>query len=154
MVDALARGLLRCAAAGFRVFARLVHPVVVGAAVVVWRGDEILVVTPSYRRWETIPGGRVGRRESPRHAAARELREEAGLDVDDASLQSLGVRRVDHSDTEDHVHFFACRLPEGQTVRVDQREIVRARFAAPATLRDVRCWPPLTVLLERGIEPL
>ena len=41
--------------------------------------DRVLLVEPTYKPYWEIPGGAVEARESPRDAAARELREELGL---------------------------------------------------------------------------
>ena len=41
--------------------------------------DRLLIVDPTYRRGWSIPGGMVGRNESPRGAVEREVSEEVGL---------------------------------------------------------------------------
>jgi ADP-ribose pyrophosphatase YjhB (NUDIX family) len=41
--------------------------------------DRLLIVDPTYRRGWSIPGGMVGRNESPRGALEREVEEEVGL---------------------------------------------------------------------------
>jgi 8-oxo-dGTP pyrophosphatase MutT (NUDIX family) len=49
------------------------------------RGDEVLLVRHTYgRRWEwDLPGGGARRREHPRRAAVREVREELGVEPAD-----------------------------------------------------------------------
>ncbi len=43
-------------------------------------GDgRLLIVNPTYRRGWSIPGGMIGRNESPRRALEREIDEEVGL---------------------------------------------------------------------------
>ena len=37
-----------------------------------------------------IPGGKIEKNESPRIAVIREIREEVGLNIDDASLKVMG----------------------------------------------------------------
>lgn len=52
-----------------------------GAAVLLTDSQErVLLVEPTYKPYWELPGGAVDRDESPRAGAARELREELGLD--------------------------------------------------------------------------
>lgn len=64
------------------------------ASVVLWRGDEILVMKRaggfSAGGW-FIPGGHVEQGERPVEAAARELFEEAGISVEPESLQLVEI---------------------------------------------------------------
>lgn len=149
-MNVLVRAAYRIAARGLRIWARLVHPTLHGAAVLVRSGDHVLTVRTSYQSWLTVPGGRVGRREQPLAAARRELREEAGLDVDEAALRPLAELVCHHSNVEDHVSFFEWRVPAARpTARIDQREIVAASWLSEAELLEHKLWPPLRALLER-----
>lgn len=64
------------------------------ASVVLWRGEEILVMKRaggfSAGGW-FIPGGHVEQGERPVESAARELFEEAGISVDPADLQLVDI---------------------------------------------------------------
>lgn len=150
-MNTIIRFFIRCAAVGFRFFSWLARPTIVGAGVLIWKDGAVLLVQPSYRDWLTVPGGHVGRREDPREAAARELHEEVGISVAPDTLVNLGVFVVHHSNTEDHVHVYACTMPDDQVVAVDQREILSASFVSPETLAGRRLWPPLQVLSQRGL---
>lgn len=59
------------------------HPVV-GVGVVVWKGDQVLLIrrgkAPMQGRW-SLPGGRQELGETTRETAVREVREETGLDI-------------------------------------------------------------------------
>lgn len=69
-------------------------PFELSASVVLWRGEEILVMKRaggfSAGGW-FIPGGHVEQGERPAESAARELFEEAGITVDADSLQLVDI---------------------------------------------------------------
>lgn len=54
----------------------------VGAVCVVEHDEEFLVLWQPHRRGWSLPGGLLGRGESPEDAVRREVREEVGLDID------------------------------------------------------------------------
>lgn len=70
---------------------------VVGVGAVVWRGDEILLVRrgrpPAQGSW-TLPGGKQHLGETVAEAAAREVREEAGIEI--AVGEVVGVADLIH----------------------------------------------------------
>ncbi len=108
-----------------------------GAKCVVLCEDEVLLVRHTYgdrRRWD-LPGGVVGRRESPQGAAARELAEEVG--VRGAALRALGARELSIHGRRDEVHYFCC-VVTARSVTVDPVELSEAAWfgldALPAPL--------------------
>jgi 8-oxo-dGTP pyrophosphatase MutT (NUDIX family) len=110
------------------------------ASVIVLRDDpfEVLML----RRHEgasfvpgawVFPGGVVERDETPAEAAARETREEAGLNIDPASLVAtsrwitpVGIpKRFD-------TWFFLTRIARDAEVSIDRSEIIDCLWIAPA----------------------
>lgn len=73
--------LYRLAALAYEGWRRLARPHTHGALVAIWHGPELLLVESSYRRGWSLPGGRIGKGETARQAAVRELAEEVGLRV-------------------------------------------------------------------------
>jgi len=73
--------LYRLAALAYEGWRRLVRPHTHGALVAIWHGPELLLVESSYRRSWSLPGGGIGKGETARQAAVRELVEEVGLRV-------------------------------------------------------------------------
>ena len=128
MIDAICRGLLRCAFLAQLCVHAVLRPRVVGAHVVVRFEDRVLLVKNSYRRARGFPAGRVDRGEGVRAAAARELREEVGIEVDEGRLIPLAVVVTRHEFKTDEAHLFELRLDERPVVTIDRREVVWADF--------------------------
>ena len=89
----------------------------VSAAMVLRRGDTVLMVKANYKDFWTFPGGVVDPGESPLVAAIRETSEEVGmqLDTDDVSFLSCGYVPEKYGFL-DRLHYFfvAKTLPAGE----------------------------------------
>lgn len=106
-----------------------------GRVLLVRRANE-----PGRGLW-SIPGGRVEEGESAREAAAREVREETGLDVEVGELlltADLGPYVVDD---------FAATVVGGTLAAGD--DALDARFVTVAELRSMELSPGLLAELER-----
>lgn len=88
------------------------QPTVVGVRVVVFDGrGHVLLVRHSYgRRAWYLPGGGAKRHENLAEAAARELREETGVDVtgEAGSLRLHGVMTNQREGKTDHIAVFVA----------------------------------------------
>ncbi len=149
MSDALWRALHRLATLLWDARNFLLRPKIHGAIVLVRVGRELLLIRNSYRPWYTVPGGRIGRGEEPRLAAARELHEEVWLSASPDTLRALGEFVVHHSYIEDHVHAFELRLEARPALRIDSREVVWAGFHDEGELDALELWTVLEVVLGR-----
>jgi 8-oxo-dGTP pyrophosphatase MutT (NUDIX family) len=125
-----------------RVWWRLRRPDHDGAMVAVWVDGRVLAVQQSYRTNPSWPGGGIRRGEEPREAARRELREELGLEVAPDDLVLAREMVVDWDYRREHVRIFELRLDAEPVLRIDNREIVAARFVDPQALLAERDLPP------------
>ena len=134
IMDAFWRLAYRVGFRAARLWWRLRRPDHDGAMVAVWWGGRVLAVQQSYRTHPFWPGGGLRRGEEPREAARRELREELGLGIrpDDLSLARETVAEWDFR--RDRVRVFELRLRAEPVLRIDNREVVEARFVEPQTL--------------------
>lgn len=145
----LARALMRGGARAIALYNRAFHPRVRGVGVFVRHGERVLLVRSTYQSWWGLPGGRVDRGEEPRAAAARELREEANVDVAPEALAALGELALAHNHIHDHVWFYELRCEREPIVRCDGIEIAELRWADAPELRALKLWPPLRAWLAR-----
>lgn len=102
-----------------------------GSLVALWHDGEILLLRSSYRPGWSLPGGGIAHGESAREAALRELREETGLAVPEASLHEAQALAFIWEHRSDHTTIFELTLAQRPTLRLDNREIVGSAFLAP-----------------------
>jgi 8-oxo-dGTP diphosphatase len=119
-----------------------------GALVAVWREGRILMLRQSYRPGLEFPGGGLLRGEAPRAAACRELAEEVGLAVVPEALTLAREMTALCDGRIDHVSIFELRLGADPALRPDRREIVGARFMAPAAALAAEISPFARAYLE------
>jgi len=141
----------RVAHAGLRVYWRVARPQTRGVKCVVRNRDAVVFVRHSYgdrRQWE-LPGGGIKRGEDPRDTAAREAREELGLDLAQwralGSVESRGYRK------RTTVICFEAYSP-GRALTVDPGEIEEARWFDLADL-PVPMGLDARVVLTRLVHP-
>ena len=113
---------------------RVIGPKRSGAGVAVWYDRKILLVRHSYKPGYFLPGGEIGRRETPVMAACRELGEEVGIFVDTGKLSAIdgGAHPIFLRNT---FEFYPNQKP---SVRIDNREIIEARFVGSAEADSLR----------------
>lgn len=131
MTDRLWRVALRVAWRLLRLWWFVRRPHIEGVYVAVWHGGRLLVVRNSYKSYATVPGGGVYRGEPRATAAARELREEAGIDVDPSALRLALDDVLFFEHKHDHATVYEIDLPAAPVPRVDGREVISAAFLAP-----------------------
>ena len=110
------------------VYWRIARPDTYGAFVAVWHEGRVLAIKNSYKPQWTFPGGGVKSNESAIQAAARELSEEVGIEVETSSL-SIVKEFVCHAEfKKDHATAFEIVLEAEPKVKVDGLEVVEANF--------------------------
>lgn len=137
--DAIVRFCIRAGYRVMRVYWRKRGVRRNGVGVVIRHRDRVLAVRHSYRPEYTIPGGGIGRNETPAMAAARELGEELSLAVAPEDL--IYVRRLRVT------HLMELRLDAPPDIRIDNREIIDAVFLTEE--EAVRRNPSFQRFLER-----
>ena len=123
---------LRLAHLGLRAWWALARPHTRGVKVVLRRDDgAVLFVRHTYGDravWE-LPGGGLRRREAPQDGAAREAREELGLDL---ACRGLALVETGGDGKTTTIHVFTAALPAGGEVEPDGGELAEVRWAPPS----------------------
>jgi 8-oxo-dGTP diphosphatase len=98
----------------------------VGVGVVVWRGDQFLLIKrgkpPRLGQW-SIPGGLQELGETVREAAAREIKEETNIEIEITALVDVidGITHDEQQAVKSHYTLidFAARYVSGEAVAGD-----------------------------------
>jgi 8-oxo-dGTP pyrophosphatase MutT (NUDIX family) len=152
---ALRRAGYRVAYMGLRVYWFLLRPHTRAVKCVVREGDAVLFVRHAYgdrRCWE-LPGGGIKRGEDPRAGAAREAREELGLDL--ADWRPLGAVEARGRGKRTTMMCFEAR-PPGREFKLDAGEIEEAQWfdlAAPPARLGIDARVVLPALLGCDVRP-
>ena len=121
----------------------------VSVGIVVWRGDEVLLIKRGrapYKAMWSIPGGSVELGERLQAAALRELSEETGVHA-----EIVGLIDVFESIT-DEGHYvmidYAARWTHGEPVAGD--DAAQAQFTSMAAAMELLSWDTLRDVLHRS----
>jgi len=99
-----------------------------GASVVLWRGDDILVMKRGLAGFGGggwfIPGGHVEQGERPDESAAREVFEETGIAIDPSSLRLVDVMTYAGSGGTAHAIIYNAACPEGAEPVINDEHLV------------------------------
>lgn len=149
VVDAGMRVAYRGAYRLMRLYWGFAHPQTHGALVLIWNGGEVLLVRNSYVPYYSAPGGYVQAGESGRDAAARELREEIGIQVAPDQLRPSLDQQHEWEGKHEHIEIFELDVTERPKIAVDNREVISAAFHRPERALELDLFPPLRVVIER-----
>src|SRR3954451_6034621 len=121
-----------CAA---RLLWRFTKPRHVGAIAMLWHAKKVLLVRTSYQDFWGAPGGGIKPYEAPVQAAIREVSEELGLQFTPEQLRH--ALAVEHywDNRRDKVQIFEVEVSDAPKIRIDNREIIEARFFTSAEAR-------------------
>ena len=126
-----------------RLWWRLTQPPHSGALVMIWYQNKVLLVRTSYEQVWMAPGGGIKRGELPVNAAVREVYEEVGVKLNTAELRPALVVEHYWNHRQDRVHFFEAQLSQPPAIKLDNREIVSARFVTLAEAQTFDLGPHL-----------
>ncbi|MBX3246368.1 MAG: NUDIX hydrolase [Myxococcales bacterium] len=151
MLNAPIRTAYRAAHLMLRSYWFLRRPETSGALAAVWHDGEILHVKNSYRSFLTLPGGYVHPGEDPRVAASRELREETRVRVEPERFEHAYHGSHPFEFRKDTLDIYETTLDARPTIRVDEREVIWARFERPEVLLRQKIVPHLRDYLAQKL---
>lgn len=129
----------------------------VGVGVVIWRGDEVLLIErgkgPISGNW-SLPGGKQELGETVQETAHREIKEETGVDIEIVGLLDVVdlVRRDDAGRVRFHYTLvdFTARWTAGEPVAGD--DAADARWVRLDELDDYNLWDETIRVIRLSAE--
>lgn len=148
LVDASFRTAYRVAYRLMKAYWNVRQPTTHGALVAVWHERRILLVKNSYVPYYSLPGGYLHRGETAAQAAARELKEEVGLEISPEQLRPSVDISHRWEGKQDHVEIFELILDHEPLVMADRREVVEAGFFFEERALELNLFPPIRAHIE------
>lgn len=110
----------------------------------IWFQDQVLLVRNSYQPCWSAPGGAIEASESLIEAAVRECKEEIELDIDQSEM--VFVRDIERSFRfrTDKVSLFEWHPREKPFIKIDNREIIDAKWFSPSDACRLNIIPHLS----------
>lgn len=125
-----ARAARRLMWQGERLRWRILHPITLGARVILLRDEQVLLVRHTYRDGWFFPGGGVDKGETLEAAARREAEEEAHATIRELTL--LGVYGSASEGRTDHIAVFHTRDFELRDFEANNEIAAREWFSLDA----------------------
>ncbi len=119
-----------------------------GALIAVYAGPALLLLRSSYRSAWNFPGGSIRPAETPEAAARRELAEETGIIA--GALKAATTVDGTWEGVRDSVHIFELHLQNAPRLRLDNREIIGARWVPRDALDGMKLTGPVAAYLGFG----
>ncbi len=121
------------------------------AAVIIRKDGKVLALrrskdASSFQGFWNFPGGGIEKGETPEEAAAREVKEESGLDVNPDKLKSLG----DYEFPYLHIYYFEAKSFSGE-VEINH-ESTEFKWIKPKEMLEMIFLPMPTDLLGKVIN--
>ena len=151
MIDRLYRVAYRGAYRMMRVYWAVLRPQVHGALVAIWHEGEILLVRNSYVGYYSLPGGYVHRGETGRDAAVRELLEETAIRAAPSDLRLALDQQHNWEGKREHIEIFELDVTTKPAIKVDNREVIEAKFFSPKKALELELFEPLRRVIEQKI---
>ena len=152
LLDTAIRLGYRLAYLGLRAWWLVRRPATHGAGVALWHEGKILLIHTSYRPCYSLPGGFVRRGEPSEQAARRELREEVGIYLPDATLRLAWSGTLPFESRGDTVDIWETTVKTPPGVHITGREIIWAGWTDPSEALGRRLLPHVAIYLAARDE--
>jgi len=108
-------------------------------------------VKNSYVRYYSLPGGYVHRGETGRAAAIRELIEETGIRASASDLRLALDQQHLWEGKREHIEIFELDVATPPAIKVDNREVIEAKFFPPRKALELQLFEPLRKVIEKRV---
>jgi 8-oxo-dGTP pyrophosphatase MutT (NUDIX family) len=119
-----------------------------GVLVMIWFQDQVLLVRNSYQPCWSAPGGAIEASESSIEAAIRECKEEIELDINQTELVFIRDIEYNFRFRADKVSLFEWHPKARPSIKIDNREIIEARWFSPSSTQTLNLIPHLSSYIK------